>query len=129
MLCRRLMMITTTSTRRRWVNPTEIVMLMISASSRSLLFRKSFSSSSSRRRKGQEEEVVPRESVDCVVIGAGVVGIAVARELSLKRRRHVLVIDSASTFGTGTSSRNSEVIHSGIYYPPNSLKVSLSRSF
>ncbi|XP_042485229.1 L-2-hydroxyglutarate dehydrogenase, mitochondrial [Macadamia integrifolia] len=64
---------------------------------------------------------IPKETVDCVVIGAGVVGIAVARELALKGRE-VLVIESASTFGTGTSSRNSEVIHAGIYYPPKSLK-------
>lgn len=70
---------------------------------------------------------VPREIVDCVVIGAGVVGIAVARELALKGR-DVLVVESAPTFGTGTSSRNSEVIHAGIYYLPNSLKVSLSLS-
>ncbi|KAK9265539.1 hypothetical protein L1049_001722 [Liquidambar formosana] len=69
-------------------------------------------------------ERIPKETVDCVVIGAGVVGIAVARELALKGRQ-VLVIDSASTFGTGTSSRNSEVIHAGIYYPPNSLKAVL----
>lgn len=66
---------------------------------------------------------VPKERADCVVIGAGVVGIAVARELSLRFGRNVLVIESASTFGTGSSSRNSEVIHGGIYYPPNSLKA------
>ncbi|CAK9319666.1 unnamed protein product [Citrullus colocynthis] len=65
-----------------------------------------------------------KEKVDCVVIGAGVVGIAVARELSL-RGRDVLVLESAPTFGTGTSSRNSEVIHAGIYYPRNSLKAIL----
>nr|AFK34722.1 unknown [Lotus japonicus] len=65
---------------------------------------------------------VPREKVDCVVIGAGVVGIAVARALALKGRE-VLVIESGSTFGTGTSSRNSEVIHAGIYYPRDSLKA------
>lgn len=64
-----------------------------------------------------------KEKVDCLVIGAGLVGIAVARELSL-RGRDVLVLESAPTFGTGTSSRNSEVIHAGIYYPRNSLKVS-----
>ncbi|XP_021832485.1 L-2-hydroxyglutarate dehydrogenase, mitochondrial isoform X4 [Prunus avium] len=67
---------------------------------------------------------VPKEKVDCVVIGAGVVGLAVARELTLKGRE-VLVLESASTFGTGISSRNSEVIHAGIYYPPNSLKAIL----
>ncbi|BFG37666.1 hypothetical protein CerSpe_239400 [Prunus speciosa] len=66
---------------------------------------------------------VPKEKVDCVVIGAGVVGLAVARELTLKGRE-VLVLESASTFSTGISSRNSEVIQAGIYYPPNSLKVS-----
>ncbi|TKY46374.1 L-2-hydroxyglutarate dehydrogenase [Spatholobus suberectus] len=65
---------------------------------------------------------VPKEKVDCVVIGAGVVGIAVARALALKGRE-VLVIESAPTFGTGTSSRNSEVIHAGIYYPRNSFKA------
>ncbi|GMH08088.1 hypothetical protein Nepgr_009928 [Nepenthes gracilis] len=65
---------------------------------------------------------IPKEKVDCVVIGAGVVGIAIARELAFKGRQ-VLVLDSASTFGTATSSRNSEVIHAGIYYPPNSLKA------
>lgn len=67
---------------------------------------------------------VPKERVECVVIGAGVVGAAVARELSL-RGREVLVLDSAPTFATGTSSRNSEVIHAGIYYPPHSLKATL----
>ncbi|KAF8398153.1 hypothetical protein HHK36_017079 [Tetracentron sinense] len=65
---------------------------------------------------------IPKETVDCVVIGAGVVGIAAARELAMKGRE-VLVIESASTFGTGISSRNSEVIHAGIYYPPKSLKA------
>ncbi|KAH9675049.1 L-2-hydroxyglutarate dehydrogenase [Citrus sinensis] len=63
-----------------------------------------------------------KEKVECVVIGAGVVGLAVARELALKGRE-VLVLDSGPTFGTGTSSRNSEVIHAGIYYPLNSLKI------
>ncbi|XP_068658506.1 L-2-hydroxyglutarate dehydrogenase, mitochondrial [Aristolochia californica] len=67
---------------------------------------------------------VPKETADCVVIGAGVVGIAVARELALEGR-DVLVIEAASSFGSGTSSRNSEVIHAGIYYPKNSLKAML----
>ncbi|KAK4787672.1 hypothetical protein SAY86_011505 [Trapa natans] len=66
----------------------------------------------------------PRESADCVVIGAGVVGLAVARQLAFTGRE-VLVLDSAPTFGTGTSSRNSEVIHAGIYYPRGSLKAVL----
>jgi heterodisulfide reductase subunit A-like polyferredoxin len=68
---------------------------------------------------------VPREKVDCIVIGAGVVGIAVARALALKGRE-VIVIESAPSFGTGTSSRNSEVVHAGIYYPRDSFKVCVS---
>ncbi|QKV53024.1 NAD(P)/FAD-dependent oxidoreductase [Comamonas antarctica] len=65
-----------------------------------------------------------RESVDCVVIGAGVVGLAVARALALQGRE-VLVLEAAEAIGTGTSSRNSEVIHAGIYYPEGSLKARL----
>lgn len=57
-------------------------------------------------------------------MGAGVVGLAIARAMAM-RGREVLVVESARTFGTGTSSRNSEVIHAGIYYPPNSLKALL----
>ncbi|PKA63067.1 2-hydroxyglutarate dehydrogenase [Apostasia shenzhenica] len=66
----------------------------------------------------------PRETADAVVIGAGVVGLSVARELA-RRGRDVLVVEAAPTFGTGTSSRNSEVIHAGIYYSPKSLKANL----
>jgi len=58
--------------------------------------------------------------VDCVVVGAGVVGLAVARALGLAGRE-VLVLEAAEGIGTGTSSRNSEVIHAGIYYRPGSL--------
>lgn len=64
------------------------------------------------------------ESVDCVVIGAGVVGLAVARALALQGRE-VMVLEAAEAIGTGTSSRNSEVIHAGIYYPEGSLKARL----
>ena len=64
------------------------------------------------------------EQVDTVVIGAGVVGLAVARALALAGRE-VLVLEAAETFGTQTSARNSEVIHAGIYYPPGSLKARL----
>jgi L-2-hydroxyglutarate oxidase LhgO len=64
------------------------------------------------------------DQVDCVVVGAGVVGLAVARALALQGRE-VLVLEAANAFGTGTSSRNSEVIHAGIYYAPGSLKASL----
>jgi len=60
------------------------------------------------------------ESVDCVVVGAGVVGLAVARALALAGRE-VIVLDAAEDIGTETSSRNSEVIHAGIYYPAGSL--------
>lgn len=62
--------------------------------------------------------------IDCVVIGAGVVGLAVARALALSGRE-VLVAESNEAIGTGTSSRNSEVIHAGIYYPAGSLKATL----
>ncbi len=64
------------------------------------------------------------ERVDCVVIGAGVVGLAVARALALAGRE-VLVLEREAAIGTGTSSRNSEVIHAGIYYPAGSLKARL----
>jgi L-2-hydroxyglutarate oxidase LhgO len=62
----------------------------------------------------------PFETVDCVVVGAGVVGLAVARALALAGRE-VIVLEAAEGIGTETSSRNSEVIHAGIYYPKGSL--------
>ncbi len=62
------------------------------------------------------------ETVECAVIGAGVVGLAVARALALKGRE-VVVLDAAEAIGTATSSRHSEVIHAGIYYPTGSLKA------
>ena len=64
------------------------------------------------------------DKLDCVVIGAGVVGLAVARALAL-RGREVVVLEAAGAIGTGTSSRNSEVIHAGIYYASGSLKAQL----
>ena len=64
------------------------------------------------------------DKVDCVVVGAGVVGLAVARALALQGRE-VIVLEAADAIGTGTSSRNSEVIHAGIYYPQGSLKARL----
>lgn len=64
------------------------------------------------------------ENVECVVIGAGVVGLAVARELA-QAGHETLVLESERHIGTGTSSRNSEVIHAGIYYSPGSLKARL----
>lgn len=64
------------------------------------------------------------ERIQAVVIGAGVVGLAVARALALQGRE-VMVLEAANAIGTGTSSRNSEVIHAGIYYPAGSLKARL----
>ena len=64
------------------------------------------------------------EHVECAVIGAGVVGLAIARQLALAGRE-VVVLEAETAFGTHTSSRNSEVIHAGIYYPTNSLKARL----
>ncbi|GIW06218.1 MAG: dehydrogenase [Dehalococcoidia bacterium] len=61
---------------------------------------------------------------DVVIVGAGVVGLAVAVAVA-RADRTVFVLERATTFGTGTSSRNSEVVHSGIYYPPGSLKARL----
>lgn len=64
------------------------------------------------------------DQIDCVVIGAGVVGLACARALA-DAGREVVVLEAARAIGTGTSSRNSEVIHAGIYYPAGSLKARL----
>ncbi|MBI4710602.1 MAG: NAD(P)/FAD-dependent oxidoreductase [Nitrospirae bacterium] len=64
------------------------------------------------------------EKVDITIIGAGVVGLAIAAELSQKFK-NITVIEKHKTFGQETSSRNSEVIHSGIYYPEGSLKAAL----
>ncbi len=64
------------------------------------------------------------DKVDCVVVGAGVVGLAVARSLALQGHE-VVVLEQATAIGTMTSSRNSEVIHAGIYYPNGSLKAQL----
>ncbi len=62
------------------------------------------------------------DEVECVVVGAGVIGLAVARALALAGRE-VLVLEQAYTIGFETSSRNSEVIHGGLYYPVGSLKA------
>jgi L-2-hydroxyglutarate oxidase LhgO len=60
------------------------------------------------------------DKVDCVVVGAGVIGLAVARKLA-QAGREVIVLEAAEGIGTVTSSRNSEVIHAGIYYKAGSL--------
>ncbi len=64
------------------------------------------------------------ERVDTVVVGAGVAGLAVARRLALAGHE-VIVLEAADVIGSGTSSRNSEVIHAGIYYAAGSLKAKL----
>jgi L-2-hydroxyglutarate oxidase LhgO len=64
------------------------------------------------------------DAVDAVVIGAGVVGLAIGRALAL-RGLETVVLERANAIGTGTSSRNSEVIHAGIYYATGSLKARL----
>ena len=62
--------------------------------------------------------------VDCIVIGAGVIGLAVARALA-QAGREVIILERERQFGMHTSSRNSEVIHAGIHYEPGSLKARL----
>ncbi|ANW05287.1 NAD(P)/FAD-dependent oxidoreductase [Bradyrhizobium icense] len=64
------------------------------------------------------------DKVDCVVIGAGVVGLAIARRLA-QAGREVIVLEAAEGIGTVTSSRNSEVIHAGIYYRAGSLMAQM----
>lgn len=64
------------------------------------------------------------DKVECVVVGAGVVGLAAARRLA-QAGLEVVVVEAAGDIGTGTSSRNSEVIHAGIYYPAGSLMARL----
>lgn len=62
------------------------------------------------------------EKIDITIVGAGVIGLAIARELS-SNNKDIFIIEKNSSFGQETSSRNSEVIHAGIYYPKNSLKA------
>ena len=62
------------------------------------------------------------DRVDAVVVGAGVVGLAVARALAIAGRE-VLILEAETAIGTHASSRNSEVVHAGIHYPPRSLKA------
>ena len=62
--------------------------------------------------------------IDCVVAGAGAIGLAVARELA-QSGREVLIVEADEAFGRGVSSRSSEVIHAGMYYTPGSLRAQL----
>ena len=62
------------------------------------------------------------EQIDCLVVGAGVIGLAVARELAL-RGQEVIILEATSVIGSEISSRNSGVIHAGIYYPKDGLKA------
>src|SRR5919109_2212610 len=71
---------------------------------------------------GSLESNANLERVDAVVVGAGVVGLGIARELAVAGRE-VIVLEAEDAIGTHTSSRNSEVIHAGIYYPKGSLKA------
>jgi L-2-hydroxyglutarate oxidase LhgO len=64
------------------------------------------------------------ETIDCAVIGAGVVGLAIARKLAMNGHE-VVILEAEDAFGTHTSARNSEVIHAGIYYASGSLKAQL----
>ena len=71
---------------------------------------------------GQVKLRAMMERVDSVVVGAGVVGLAIARQLALMGDE-VIILEAADLIGSETSSRNSEVIHAGIYYPKDSLKA------
>jgi L-2-hydroxyglutarate oxidase LhgO len=66
------------------------------------------------------------ERLQSIVIGAGVVGLAVARALA-RAGREVVILEQEGVIGSGVSSRNSEVIHCGIYYPADTLKTRLCR--
>ena len=64
------------------------------------------------------------DRVDAVIIGAGVVGLAIGAEIA-RSDREIYILEKETSHGQATSSRNSEVIHAGIYYPKGSLKAEL----
>jgi len=64
------------------------------------------------------------DQVECVIVGAGVVGLAIARRLA-RAGREVIILEASEAIGTGTSSRNSEVIHAGIYYAAGSMMAQM----
>lgn len=70
--------------------------------------------------KGRWSKII--DHVECVVIGAGIIGLACARDLAMQGKE-VVILETAATFGTETSSRHSEVIHAGIYYPAGTYKA------
>jgi L-2-hydroxyglutarate oxidase len=86
----------------------------------------STSSDAAFRRSKLAEVAVPPEECDLVVVGAGIVGLAVARELTRRRPElSAVVLEAASEVATGQTGANSGVIHAGIYYKPGSLKARL----
>jgi L-2-hydroxyglutarate oxidase LhgO len=64
------------------------------------------------------------EKVDIVIIGAGIIGLAIGSEIA-RKDREIYILEKETSYGKGTSSRNSEVIHAGLYYPKDSLKARL----
>ncbi|MHB1708378.1 MAG: FAD-dependent oxidoreductase [Thermoplasmataceae archaeon] len=66
------------------------------------------------------------ESASVIIIGGGIVGLSVAASLS-ENNQGILVLEKNQSFGRETSSHNSGVIHSGIYYPPGTLKATICR--
>ena len=65
------------------------------------------------------------EKTDILIIGAGIIGLAIARELSSSGKKNIIMVEKNKSFGQETSSRNSEVIHGGMYYPAGTLKAEL----
>lgn len=75
-------------------------------------------------RSGGNEILILMDRFEVVIIGAGVIGLAIAQDIS-RKESNVLVLERNNSFGLETSSRNSEVIHGGMYYPAGSLKATL----
>src|SRR5262245_42880146 len=80
--------------------------------------------SAARRTPPRVPKVTMSADIEVIVVGAGVVGLAVAQAMA-KAGREVMVLEQHELIGSETSSRNSEVIHAGIYYPPGSLRARL----